>query len=126
MFSYYLDLALRSLKRNQALTILMVFAIAVGIGASMTTLTVMHILSGNPLPGKSAQLFYPQVDPTPADWASPSHPLPMMDYQSAVDLWSAQRADRQALIVDSPVKVQTPRSTLPPLMLTMMSTTADF
>ncbi|MGH8321882.1 MAG: ABC transporter permease, partial [Gammaproteobacteria bacterium] len=54
MFAYYLDLALRSLKRNPVLTALMILAIAVGIGASMTTLTVMHLLSGDPLPGKSA------------------------------------------------------------------------
>ena len=53
MFGYYLDLALRSLKRNRVLTALMVLAIAVGIGASMTTLTVMHLLSGDPLPGRS-------------------------------------------------------------------------
>ena len=53
MFVYYLDLALRSLKRNRTLTALMVIAIAVGIGASMTTLTVMHLLSGDPLPGRS-------------------------------------------------------------------------
>ena len=49
MFAYYLDLALRSLKRNKMLTALMIVAIAVGIGASMTTLTVMHLLSGDPL-----------------------------------------------------------------------------
>ncbi|HET9818666.1 MAG TPA: ABC transporter permease [Rhodanobacteraceae bacterium] len=126
MFAYYLDLAWRSLKRNKALNVLMVLAIAVGIGASMTTLTVMHLLSGNPLPGKSAQIFFPQVDPTPADWYNPSHPLPMLDYRSAVDLWSAQRADRQALVVQSPVKVSAPGVDHPPLMLTMQSTTSDF
>ena len=54
MFGYYLDLALRSLKRNRVLTVLMVLAIAVGIGACMTTLTVVHLLSGDPLPGKSS------------------------------------------------------------------------
>jgi hypothetical protein len=65
MFGYYLDLAIRSLKRNKLLTALMVLAIAIGIGASMTTLTVMHILSGDPLPGKGAHIFSRQVDPTP-------------------------------------------------------------
>ena len=59
MFGYYLDLALRSLKRNQVLTAMMVLAIALGIGASMTTLTVLHVLSGDPLPGKSSQLYLP-------------------------------------------------------------------
>jgi putative ABC transport system permease protein len=41
----------------------MVLAIALGIGASMTTLTVLHVLSGDPMPDQSAQLYYPQVDP---------------------------------------------------------------
>ena len=35
----------------------MVLAIALGIGASMTTLTVFHILSGDPLPERSAKLW---------------------------------------------------------------------
>lgn len=127
MFGYYLDLAIKSLKRNPVLTALMVLAIAVGIGASMTTLTVMHLLSGDPLPGKSAHIYYPQVDPTPdnANWRH-DHPLPVMDYRSAVDLWSARRADRQTLVVQSPVKVSAPGVNHPPLMLTMLSTTADF
>jgi len=62
MLGYYLNLALRSFKRNKALTALMVLAIALGIGASMTTLTVFHVLSGDPLPDKSDRLFYVQLD----------------------------------------------------------------
>ncbi|WP_329741139.1 ABC transporter permease [Dyella sp. A6] len=126
MLAYYLDLALRSLKRNKVLTALMVLAIAVGIGASMTTLTVVHVLSGDPLPGRSAHIFFPQVDPTPASWGRASHPLEMMDERSALDLWSAHRADRQALIVQSPVKVSAPGVDHAPLMLSMQSTTSDF
>jgi putative ABC transport system permease protein len=126
MFTYYLDLALRSLRRNKVLTALMVLAIAVGIGASMTTLTVMHLLSGDPLPGKSAHIYYAQVDPDPTPAHQRKEPLDVMDYRSAVDLWSAHRADRQALIVNSQVKVRAPAANLPPLMLQMLSTTSDF
>ena len=125
MFAYYLNLALHSLKRNKVLTVLMVLAIAVGIGASMTTLTVMHLLSGDPLPGRSAHIFYPQVDASPADFTK-SEPLDVLDYRSAVDLWSAHRADRQALIANSQIKVRAPDASLPPLMLNMLSTTSDF
>ena len=126
MFGYYLDLALRSLKRNRMLTALMVLAIAVGIGASMTTLTVMHLLSGDPLPGKSAHIFYPQLDADPTDESRHKEPLDVLDYHSAVDLWSAHRADRQALVVDSKLKVRAPGVNLPPLMEMMLSTTSDF
>ncbi|MBS0461639.1 MAG: ABC transporter permease [Proteobacteria bacterium] len=125
MFGYYLDLALRSLKRSPILTGLMVLAIAVGIGASMTTLTVMHVLSGDPLPGKSARIYYPQVDASPADWHN-AHPLDMLDYRSAIDLWSAHRADRQTLIVDSSIKLRAADANVPPMMLGMLSTTSDF
>jgi len=39
MLGHELELALRSFKRNRVLTLLMVLAIALGIGATMTTLT---------------------------------------------------------------------------------------
>ena len=57
MLGYYLQLALRSFRRNKVLTALMVLTIGVGIGAAMTTLTVYHVLSGDPIPDKSARLF---------------------------------------------------------------------
>ncbi len=40
----------------------MVAAIAVGIGASMTMLTTLVAMSGDPIPDKSSQLFIPQFD----------------------------------------------------------------
>ena len=125
MFGYYLDLAVRSLRRNKVLTSLMVLAIAVGIGASMTTLTVMHLLSGDPLPGRSDKLFYVQVDDNPLP-EKHAEPMDVMTYQSAMDLWSAHQAERQAIIVESPVKLRAPDTTLPALMPSMLSTTADF
>lgn len=125
MFAYYLDLALRSLKRNKVLTALMVTAIAVGIGASMTTLTVMHLLSGDPVPTRSGTLFYPQVDPDPSP-ATNHLPYDVMDYHSALDLWSAHRADRQAMVTSSQLRLTAPQVNLPPLMAQMLSTTSDF
>ena len=70
MSGYYLAIALRSLRRNMVLTALMVLAIGVGIGASMTMITVLHVMSGDPLPGRSAQLYVPQLDPRPLERAS--------------------------------------------------------
>ena len=124
MFAYYLRLALVSMRRNPVLTGLMVLAIAVGIGASMTTFTVLYLLSGDPLPGRSDHLFYAQVDSSP--FPNNHEPLDRMDDRSAVDLWAAHKADRQALIVQSPVKVRAPDSAKPPRMLSLLSTTSDF
>jgi putative ABC transport system permease protein len=125
MFGYYLDLALRSLRRNKVLTALMVLAIAVGIGASMTTLTVMHLLSGDPLPAKSGRLYYPQLDPeTGADVRR--SPPPMLDYASAHDLWQSGKADHQAMIIEGNIKVQPGRAGQAPFMATTLGTTSDF
>nr|WP_199043774.1 ABC transporter permease [Dyella sp. ASV24] len=125
MFGYYLDLAFHSLRRNRVLTALMVLAIAVGIGASMTTLTVVHLLSGDPLPGRSQTIFYPQVD---ADTKNKDdhEPLDMLDYQSAVDLWSAGRADKQALLVQSMVRLNPGEAGATPVLTMMLSATTDF
>src|SRR5882724_8676067 len=62
MFNYYLALAVRSLKRNVVLTVLMIAAVGVGIGASMTTLTVFRAMDADPIPQKSRQLFAVQID----------------------------------------------------------------
>jgi putative ABC transport system permease protein len=128
MFGYYVDLALRSLKHSKVLTGLMVLAIAVGIGACMTTMTVMHLLSGDPMPGKSDVLFYAQVDGTPASFAFThrQEPPDMLDYPSAIDLWRAGKGNRQALVVDSPVRLTAPDIKQPALMETLLSITADF
>ena len=125
MFGYYLQLAFQSLRRSRALTFLMILAIAVGIGASMTTLTVMHILAGDPLPGRSGQIFYPQVDADPTRDDS-KEPVDLMDYRSAVDLWAAHRADRQALIAEGDIRVVAPNATIPALKRHMLATTSDF
>ncbi len=62
MFSYYLKLAYLSCKRTWGMTLLMVCAIGLGIGASMTTITVNYLMSANPIPQKSEQLFFVQMD----------------------------------------------------------------
>jgi len=123
MFAYYLELALHSLKRNKVLTALMVIAIAVGIGASMTTLTVLHQLSGDPLPNKSTQLYYPQLDPTSRNNTSPETQLTYID---AMNLWRAHKADRQTIVVSASIKVFGPQAGAQPMGLSTVATTADF
>ncbi|MCC4595943.1 ABC transporter permease [Xanthomonas campestris pv. phormiicola] len=124
MLAYYVKIALHNMKRNRVLTALMVLAIAVGIGASMTTLTVMHLLSGDPLPDRSKDIYYPQIDVNPQ--SKGREPLDVLDYRTAMDLWNAKQADQQALVVNSQVKLGAPATRLPPMMLAMASTTSDF
>ena len=127
MLAYYLDLALRSLKRNRVLTALMVLALAVGIGASMTTLTVLHVLSGDPLPGKSSELYYPQIDPQDARGMMPgTMPPEQVTLIDGMNLLRAKRADRQALMTGGAVPIQPASSALDPFYVGARYTTADF
>ncbi|WP_133471627.1 ABC transporter permease [Paraglaciecola marina] len=99
MFNYYIKLAFKSFKRNPILSLLMVTAIALGIGASMTTITVNYLMSANPIPHKSEQLFHIQVD----SW-DPNNPfnddddaLPnQLTWTDATNLTHAKKALRQS------------------------------
>jgi putative ABC transport system permease protein len=125
VLGYYFFLALRSLRRTRMLTALMVLAIAVGIGASMTTFSVMFLLSGDPLPGKSDKLFYPQLEPSTG--ATLRHwPMDLMDYASAHDLWSAHRATREAMVAEASTHVIPTASGQSPFAATTLATTSDF
>ena len=129
MFGYYLDLAVRSLRRNKVLTTLMILALALGIGASITTLTVFKLLSGDPLPQKSAQLFYSQVDPYPKDhpFSRSGNRLPwLMSYIDAMNLIHARKAERQAAVALSQVKLTPQTGSGKPFYADGVMTTADF
>ncbi|MCX7513673.1 ABC transporter permease [Frateuria hangzhouensis] len=127
MFTYYLQLALRSLGRNKALTALMVLAVALGIGASMTTLIVFHVLSGDPLPGRSAQLYYPQVDPRDNGGLMPGKDPPgQVTLIDGRNLLHARHADRQALMTGGSVPVQPDMAAIDPFYVDARYTSADF
>jgi putative ABC transport system permease protein len=61
MFNYYLKLSWLSIKRTPMLTMLMVLAIGLGISVTMTVLTVNYLMSKDPIPSKSDQLFHVQL-----------------------------------------------------------------
>ncbi len=113
MLGYHFELAVRSVRRNAALTALMVVAVGVGIGASMTMLTPLVAMSDNPIPDKSSQLFVPQIDVSGEatrrhrpDW------LPLeLTYRDAMALTKARRDVR--------------RTAMYPLMLNVSPTRGD-
>lgn len=127
VFGYYLSLALRSFRRNKGLTALMVIAIGTGIGGSMTALTVFSTLSGDPIPGKSAQLFYPRIDPRPlSGQASDGEPADQMTRFDAEALLRDRKADRQAVMVGGSVAVEADPAKVRPIIVDARYTSADF
>jgi putative ABC transport system permease protein len=127
MFGYYFNLALRSFRRNKVLTALMVFAIALGIGACMTTLTVFHVLSGDPLPGKSHRIFYVQLDPADMQgYVAGEEPADQVSRFDAEALLHERRGDRQAMMTGGNVSITPDKSGLAPFLGNSRYTSADF
>ena len=127
MFGYYLNLAVRSFKRNKALTVLMVLAIALGIGASMTTLTVFHVLSGDPIPDKSDRLFYVQLDPETMQGYRPGEePESQLTRFDAETLLAQKRGMRQLLTSGGQVVITPEKSGATPELVDARYSSADF
>ncbi len=98
MFGYYLELAVRSLRRSPGLTILMMLTIGFGVASSMTMYSVVHGLSANPIPGKSSQLFMPQIDSFGPGDRFHAEPPDALGYTDAMALMRQHRAVRQSAI----------------------------
>jgi putative ABC transport system permease protein len=127
MFTYYLDLAMRSFKRNVALTILMIVAIGFGVGASMTTLTVLHVLSADPIPHKSKVLHFVQLDPRPLNGFVPGRePLNQMTRYDSETLLREHRADHQALMTGGSAAIEPQRPGLDPFRVDGRWTSNEF
>jgi len=127
MIAYYFRLALRSFRRNKVLTALMVIAIALGIGASMTTLTVFHVLSGDPIPQKSDRLFSVLVDPQSALGYQPGEePADQLTRFDAEKLLREKHAKRQAMMTGGGVTLEPEGSTLRPFNTDARYTSSDF
>ena len=126
MFAYYLHLALRSFRRNRVLTALMVLTIALGIGARMTTLTVFHVLSGDPIPDRSDRLFYVQLDPEGMDSYLPGQePNGQLTRFDAEALLREKRGARQAMMTGGSVSIEPTQRQLPAFQIASRYSSAD-
>ena len=96
MWNYYIRLAWISLKKTPVLSALMVLAIATGIAASLTTITLYSVVASNPMAHKNDSLFAVQLDswdPDETYWAANGVPL-MLTYRDARALHLADMADQ--------------------------------
>lgn len=127
MFGYYLELAWRSLRRTPVLTGLMVLAIGLGIGASMTMITVLHVMTADPIPGRSAELFYPQLDPQPMEhYTKGEDPPDELTWIDAMNLLHAKKGVHQAAMVGGYLTVVPPEGATHAFITHGRYTTADF
>lgn len=127
MIGHYLVLGVRHLRRSPILTSLMVVTLAVGVVASMSTLTILHTMSGDPIPDKSDRLFTPLVDLRPVDIPDTSiEPPDQLAYRDAIALRDARRAPRQTLLYGIGPAIAAGQAGQPPFSTEGVAVDADF
>ena len=128
MFAYNLRLALLSMRRNPVLTLLMVSAVAIGIGMSTTTLAIFHVMSGNPIAYKNDQLYAVQLDNWSPDkpYNDPDDPPDQVTYLDAVALMKAAKAPHQNASFVSGFTLQPDNPAIKPYLVTARTTYNDF
>ncbi len=128
MFAYYLRLAMKSIRRNPYLTTLMTLAIALGIGACMTTITVNYIMSSNPIPQKSDQLYVVQLDSWDpySPFREPNEPPDQLTWRDATSLMAAGKATRQSAMATSGAVLEPASEDIKPFMASIRLNFSDF
>lgn len=129
MLGYYLRLAWLSLKRTPAITLLMIGAIALGIGATTVTLTVYHRMSTNPIAHRNAVLRAVTLDSwspdRPWDDEHADLPPPELTYRDAVAIAQSAPAARIVAMRKTAMTLE-PGGERPPFLAEARLASRDF
>ncbi len=132
MFSYYFKLGVRSLRRNPFLTALMVLTLAVGVAASVSTLTILHVMSSNPIPQKSERLFVPVIDNGPLEGYNPADPEnrnsgnEQLSYIDTMNLLRTGFGERRTALYGISAPIEPARKDMGVIAAQGIATTRDF
>jgi len=99
MLAYQLRIAAASLRRTPVLSALLVAGIALGVAVATTFVTTFHVMASDPIPDKSRQLFYVQVDnwtpERPWDRDRPEEPPDQLSWRDSQNLLASALPTRQ-------------------------------
>jgi len=128
MFRYYLKLSWLSIKRTPMLTLLMVLAIGLGIGVSMTVLTVNHLMGRDPIPNKSSELFHVQLYTFDENGGSnsPDEFPYQVTYQDAMNLHLSEIPKRKTRSLKTGFSVIPEKENMTPFMKSARAIDSDF
>jgi putative ABC transport system permease protein len=128
MFSYYFKLGLNSLKRNPILTALMVLTLAVGVAASISTLTILTAMMSDPIPEKSRNLLVPLIDNGPVQGYEAGKPQEQshLPYRDAVAFLNSKQGVRRTAVYTVTGAIEPAQPNLPVTSVAGSATTADF
>ncbi len=130
MFGYYLRLGTKSIGRHPALSFLMMLAVGLGIGVSMTLFSLHYTMSSNPIPEKSDQLYAVRID----NWdpvepyynPRPGEPPYQHTYRDSQALLASTIPTRQVAMHKSYFTLNADEGDLKPFLVTSRQTTKDF
>jgi putative ABC transport system permease protein len=127
MFQYYFLLGIKSLRRNPALTALMVLTLAIGVAASVSTLTILHVMSGDPIPQKSDRLFTAILDPAPKEGYTPGDEPNdhQFTYKDISNLLLSKQGERRAAMYGIEATAEPARKDLGAISMEGLAVTAD-
>lgn len=127
MLTYYLQTAARSLRSARTLSLLMLLALGMGIGACMTTISVYHVLGGDPIPDKSDRLFNVELDAADLVGYHPGdEPTFQLTRDDAEALLRGHRAKRQVMMSGTGMPVQPLGSSERPFFVDGRFASTDF
>ncbi len=131
MLAYEFRRAWQSLRQTPVLSTLMVSAIGLGVGVSMTTLSIYHLMSANPIPYKSDQLFAVTMDGWDVDegWDEEDFPgLPPWEltWRDAMALRESTIPTHHAAMFTASAVVQPDSPDINPFLTTARATDAGF
>lgn len=128
MFFHYLDLSWRSFKRTPLISLMMVLAIAIGIGVTMTSLSVYHMMSMDPIPQKSSQLYAVQLQimDDGNTWRTEDNFPEQLTYQDAYNLLQADFDAPRAAMMKTGFSVHLNQPEFKPFVEGARMTSRDF
>jgi putative ABC transport system permease protein len=128
MLNYHFRLAVAGIRRNPVLTLLIVAAVSFGVAMTMTAVTVLYVMAGDPIPGRSGQLFAVQIDSggPPSRKAGDPEPATQLTYRDALALLDARAARRQVAMYETSMTVAPANPSLMPFSIFVRVTSPDF
>jgi putative ABC transport system permease protein len=130
MLGYYLQLALRNLKRNPGLTALMIGAVGLGIAVCVMTLTMYRAMSGNPIWWKNDVLYAVTMDfwdPEQPAWEDkPELPPEQLTYRDAMVVYRSDIPKHKVIMHKAVGILSLDGERVKPERITTRVTTRDF
>ncbi len=127
MFGYYFALARTRLLETKGMSAALILALGLGIGASMTMLTVVRTMTWDPLPGRSEHLYHPFIDalPTSYEVRPGMDPRVALTWVDAQNLLQQAPASHQTALASARLLVDAQRSVQIPFFMQGQYVTAD-